>query len=209
VNGSWLAEPGSPVSDLSGKAMDLGGTKVKVNSQYVPLLMASPTQVRFLCPVLDPETQLQVVVETTSGVTAPIGMVMQSASPWIFSLDASDQNQGLVSFAETSDLAMARNPYVPARPVQPGDEILIWGTGFGSPAEVSTMIVSVNLGGVDANVESINAVPGQAGVYTIQVRVPLPTIFGDSVPLEVQVATPGGKQFNSNRVTVAVEPVSQ
>ena len=208
LDGQWLAA-GPTVSDPSGNSTELAGAKVNVNGQYVPLLSASPTQVRFLCPAMDPATQLQVVVETASAVTEPLTTVMQSASPWIFSLDASGQNQGMVSLAGTTELAMSRNPQVPAKPAQPGDDIRIWATGLGSSAWVSTSTVSVNLAGVDASVESVNAVPGLAGVYTIQVRVPLPTTFGDAMPLEVQVATPDGKQFKSNRVTVAVEPVRQ
>jgi uncharacterized protein (TIGR03437 family) len=209
LRGSWLSEPGSALSDPSGNAMDLAGTKVKVNGEYVPILLASPAHVLFLCPVLDPETAMQVAVETAQGLAGPLSMVMQSASPWIFSLDASGQNQGLVSFAETSELAMARNPQVAAHTTQPGDEVLIWGSGFGSPTEVSIRSISVTVGGVNVEAESIRAVPGHAGVYTVQVRVPALTIFGDAVPVQVQATTLDGKQFISNTVTVAVERVDQ
>ena len=208
LKGSWLAEPGSALSDPSGNAMDLAGTKVKVNGQYVPVLSASPTQVHFLCPVLDPETRLEVAVETASGVTQPLTMVMQSASPWIFSLDGAGQNQGVISFADSTELAMSRNSRVAARPAEPGDEIVIWGTGFGPATEVSTRTVLVRIGDAYAKTDSVRAVPGHVGVYTIQVRVPTAAI-GDSVPVQVQVTTPDGKQFNSNNVTAAFEPVSQ
>jgi len=33
--------------------------------------------------------------------------------------------------------------------------------------------------------------------------------FGDAVSVQVQVNTPDGKQFASNRVTMAVEPAGQ
>jgi uncharacterized protein (TIGR03437 family) len=206
--GNWLAEPGSTNSDPSGKAMELGGTKVRVNGQYAPVVLASPTQVRFLCPVLNPETQFDVAVETSAGSTEPISMVMQSASPRIFSLDSAGQTQGIVSFAGTTDLAMTRNSRVQAHPAQPGDEIVIWGSGFGSPAEIATRLISVTLGGVNAEVESVNAVPGVAGVYAIQVRVPAAMLFGDAVPVQLQVIGADGKQFNSNKVTIAVETAS-
>jgi uncharacterized protein (TIGR03437 family) len=69
--------------------------------------------------------------------------------------------------------------------------------------------MSVKLGGVDAGVEAVNAVPGHAGVYTVQVRVPVPMDFGDGVPVEVQVMGADGKPCRSNSVTMAIEPVLQ
>jgi uncharacterized protein (TIGR03437 family) len=209
VSGSFLAVPGQFVSDPSGTSMALGGTKVNINGQYVAVLSVSPAEVHFLCPAVDPGTQLQVALETASGVTQPLNTVMQSASPWIFSLKAPDQNQGVVSFAGATELAMARNSRVSAQPAQPGDEILIWGTGFGSMADVSAGTVTVELDGLSAEVESINAVPGHAGVYTIQVRVPQATAPSDAVPLQVQVMGPDGKVLSSNSVSIAVEQISQ
>jgi uncharacterized protein (TIGR03437 family) len=206
--GSWLAEPGPVFSDPSGQSMDLDGTKVKINGQYVPVLFASSTQVRFLCPVMDPGTRLQVAVETASGVTGSGSTVMESAAPRIFSLQDSGENQGLVSFAGSTELAMSRNPERPAHPAQPGDELVIWGSGFGLPAQASTRTVSVQLGDVDAEVESIDAVPGYAGVYAVRVRVPIPLTYGETVPLQLKVISPDGKQFNSNSVAIAVEPAA-
>jgi uncharacterized protein (TIGR03437 family) len=138
-------------------------------------------------------------------------MMMQSASPRIFGLGASGglgasrPSQGVVSFFGTTELAMARNSQASSHPAQPGDEILLWGTGFGS----SSGTVSVELGGVDAQVEAVQAVPGHAGVYIVQVRVPVPTVFGNDVPVQLQAVGPDGKQFNSNSVTMAIEPVLQ
>jgi uncharacterized protein (TIGR03437 family) len=100
---------------------------------------------------------------------------------------------------------MARNAQVAAHPAQPGDEIVLWGTGFGTSSEV----LSVNIGGVDAQVESVKAAPGQAGVYTVQLRVPVPTVFSEEVPAQLQVTGSDGKVFHSNSVTIAVEPAMQ
>ena len=62
---------------------------------------------------------------------------------------------------------------------------------------------------MEAAVESVDPVPEWAGIFTIQVRVPALTDFGDAVPVDLRVSTPDGKQTASNQVTVAVEPVSQ
>jgi uncharacterized protein (TIGR03437 family) len=188
--------------------MALGGTRVRVNGQYVPVLYASDARVTFLCPGLEPETQLEAAVETDAGISEPLSARMQKVSPLIFSLDGAGESQGVISFAGTTELAMARNFQVPAHPAQPGDEIQIWGSGFGLPTEAPGGTVLVKLGEVNGEVESVRAVPGYAGVYTIQARVPAVIDFGDQVSVEVQVMTPDGNEFGSNKVTLALEPAS-
>jgi uncharacterized protein (TIGR03437 family) len=209
LKGSSLSEAGSTLSDPSGRAIEIGGTKVKVNGQYVPVLSVSPTEVHFACPIVSPGTTLEAAVETPSGVSGTLYVPVQGASPRIFVLGGAGQGQGLASFSDMADLAMPRNSQVAAHPAQPGDEILLWGTGFGSTNSANAGRISVKVGGVDAEVEEVRAVPGYAGVYTVQVRVPVPTILGDEVPVQVQVIVPDGSVFNSNTVTVAVEAVNQ
>ena len=207
VRGTWLSAQSGTVSDLSGSSTDLGGTKVKANSQYVAVLSASSTEVQFLCPDLASGSTVQVAVETEAGVSEPIRIPMESASPRIFTLG--DSAQGVVSFGDTSELAMARNFQVPAHPAQPGDEIVLWGTGLGPAGQVNAGQMAVKVGTVDANVDAVQAVPGHAGVYAIQVRVPAATVFGDSVPMQLQVTGGNGKAVNSNTVTITIEPVLQ
>jgi uncharacterized protein (TIGR03437 family) len=165
--------------------------------------------VKFLCPVLEPGTPLSVVVETASGATEPLNSAMREGFPRILPLDGSGRKQGLLSFAGTSDLVMERNPGVPAHPAQPGDEILIWATGLGLAAESSSGTVLVRFGDVYAQAESVHAVAGHAGVYTVQVRVPAGLSFGDAVPVEIQVTASDGQQLNSPSVTAGIEQVRQ
>jgi uncharacterized protein (TIGR03437 family) len=187
--------------------LNLGATKVKVNDQYVPVLFSSETTVNFLCPVMDSGTQLSVAVETAAAISNTLTTTMQQASPMILSLDRSGENQGLVSFVDSSDIVMERNFRVPAHPAQPGDQVLIWATGLGSAAS-ATRALSVKLGDVDAEVDSARIVPGYAGLYALQVRIP-DTAFGNAVPVQLGVATPDGNRLNSNSVTLAIEPVNQ
>jgi hypothetical protein len=44
-------------------------------------------------------------------------------------------------------------------------------------------------------------------LYALQARVPAAATYGDTVPLRGEVVTPDGRRFNSNTVTMAVEPV--
>jgi uncharacterized protein (TIGR03437 family) len=209
LTGRWLAEAGAILSDPTAGSMDLGGTRVKVNGRYVPVLAASATDVKFLCPVLEPGTPLSVVVETGAGATEPLSSTMREASPRILPLDGSPRKQGLVSFAGTSDLVMDRNPDVQAHPAQPGDAILIWATGLGLAAESSAGTVLVRFGDVYAQAEAVHAVAGHAGVYTVQVRVPAGLAFSDAVPVEIQVTAPDGRQLSSPSVTTSIESVRQ
>ena len=174
-----------------------------------PMLFASDARVTFLCPPLEPDTRLEAVVETGAGISQALTATMQKVSPTIFSVDDSGEAQGTISFVGAVELATARNYLQPGHPAQPGDEILIWGTGFGLPTEAPNGTVAVQLGGIQVEAGSVRAVPGRAGVYTIQVHVPAAAGCGDAVPLQVRVTTPDGGQFSSNTVTMAVEPRSQ
>ena len=209
LGGKWLTESGNTFSDPSGNALDLGSTKVRINGQNVPVLFASPTRVNFLCPALEPGTQLSIVVENASAASEALSATMQTTRPAILSLDGSGRNQGLVFFAGTNDMVVERTPRIHGRPAQPGDQILIWSTGLGPAIDASTGTLSVKLGGVNAEVQAVRAVPGYPGMYTVRVRVPEGVMSGDTVPVQLQVATPDGTQFNSNSVTVAVEAVIQ
>jgi uncharacterized protein (TIGR03437 family) len=193
VTGKWLATADSAVSDPTGNAMELGGAKVKINGQYAPVLFSSAKRVNFLCPALDAGTPLSVAVETAAGTTAPVSAAMQDASPTLLS----------VAFLDSADLAMVRNSQVAAHPAQPGDQILISASGLGTGS------VLVKIGDIAAEVEAVSTVPGSAGLYTIQARVPAGTMFGDAIPVQVQISGAGGRQFNSNTLTAAIEPVRQ
>jgi uncharacterized protein (TIGR03437 family) len=206
LRGTWLSESGSILSDPSRNELAGGGAKVQVNGEYVPVLRASSTEVRFLCPSLAAGTQLTVSVETQAGVSEPLNTVMQNASPWIFSPGGPAQAQAMASFPGTQEFVMTRNAQFAGHPAQPGQTILFLGTGFGAFADIFPGTVSVQIGGVDAEVEGLSAVPSHRGLYTLQVRVPVPMAFGGEVPVEVRVISPDGKVFRSSGVTIAIEP---
>jgi uncharacterized protein (TIGR03437 family) len=208
VTGKWLAAPGSQLSDPTGASFDLGGTSVTVSGQTVPVLYSSADRVDFLCPAAGTETQLSVEVASRFGSSRPVTIGVQEAVPTILSLDDSQQNQGLISFYGMNDLVMERNSGVPSHPAQPGDEIVIFATGLGSAADSSPGTMLVRLSDVNVGVESVQPVPGHAGVYGIQVRVPAGMTFG-AVLVQLQMVMPDGHQINSNIVTAAFEAVRQ
>lgn len=195
LGGEWLAATNSEVSQPDGTSFELGGTRVNVNGQEVPVLYSSASRVDFLCPQLDPGTQLSVTVETDLGTSAPWASVMNRLAPRILA----------VSDADSSQLVLQRDYTESGHPAQPGDEIVLSATGFGSMAATPGAVL-VRLGDLEARVDSVDAVPGQAGVYAIHCDIPSGTAFG-AEPLELHVVAPGGQDVSSNRVEAAIEPV--
>jgi uncharacterized protein (TIGR03437 family) len=209
ITGSWLANT-EKASDLSGQSIILGGTKVLVNGQYVPVLQASVDRVEFLCPQVGAGTTLQVAVDVAGFVSQSLTSVMQSVSPRILTLNDQNQDQGLAYVSGTRNLAMVRNAEVPAAyPAQPGDSLLIWGTGFGSADDVAAGKVTVSIDGNNVPVKSIAAVAGHAGVYAIEVQAPAPASFDEPVSLQVQTVGADGSAVTSNTVRIAMEPAAQ
>ena len=208
LQGSGFADPGSEWSDAAGQSLELGGTKVKIDDQYVPVLAASESQVSSLCPDSAPGTPLVATVETDAGTSQPLTVSMRTATPTILSVEGTGQNQGMI-WLSGSSLATARDYRMVGQPAQPGDEVWISASGLGGASDITTETVRVEVGGMNAEVESVKPVSGQAGMYSIQVRVPAVIDYGDAMPIQLRISVPDGKQVVGNQVTMAVEPVSQ
>jgi len=201
--GRWLAPENSVLSDPSGSTVDLGGVRVQVNGQAVPVLYRSATRVNFLCPALAAGAPLSIAVETPEGITAPLSSTMNEVSPVIRPLLGSAEDHGLLAFVGTQDRVMERDFSLSGHPAQPGDEVLIFASGLGKVDTFATLLVEV--GGAYARTDSVQPVAGHAGLYAIQVRVPTAPMFGDAVPVQVEVFSFGGQQVVSNVVTAAIE----
>jgi uncharacterized protein (TIGR03437 family) len=210
VTGKWLAVPGSRLSDPTGASLDLGGTSVAIDGKAAPVLYSSANRVTFLCPAQQTGTEARFSLKVTSsfGSSQPVTIGMVEAAPTVLSMEDSPQDQGLISFYGTNDVVMERNFNVPSHPAQPGDQVVIFATGLGSVADWSPAKMMVKLSDVSAGVESVQAVPGYAGIFAIQVRVPAVMTFG-VVPVYLQIVTSDGRQLNSNTVTAAFEVVRQ
>lgn len=207
LRGKWLTAEDSSWSDPTGASTALGGVRVKVNSTYAPVLSASRTQVQFLCPVLAPGTTLAISLETGSTTTKPLTAVLQDTAPGIFTWNGSGSGQSYTVFAGSNALAVTRSYRVAGQPAQPGDHLLVRVTGL-RPEDTTTRPFA-RLGGVYAEVESMQAVPGVAGVYEVGILVPAATPVGDAIPLVVEVAHADGRITESNTATITVEAVRQ
>lgn len=213
--GRWLAAVDTPASDPSGTVTELGGTQVKVNGAYVPVVYASPTRVDFVCPVTDPGTPLIVSAENNAGIADPMSTVMHRTAPGLYSMDGAGGGQGSITLAGTSLLATSRDYRALGQPAEPGDSIAIRATGIGAAVGA----VTVKIGDFYALVQSVQAVPGAAGVYEITAEAPWGIPEGDAIPVVVSLPldhslSPGGplqasdarsRGLLSNQTTIAVE----
>ena len=95
LSGKWLGAQGTRLSDPTGGSMSLGGTKVEVNGEAVPVLYSSATEVRFLCPAMSAGTPLALTVESAAGTAGTLAGTMREATPAIVTVDGSGEGQGV------------------------------------------------------------------------------------------------------------------
>jgi hypothetical protein len=126
--GQWLAASDSAVADPSGDSILLGGTGIKINGSYAPVLYASATRVDFLCPDANPGTSLEISAEIGGVDTEPWQTTIESPAPGVYSADGSGSGQGMVAIAGTSLPARIRSCPATGQPAEPGDTISILAT---------------------------------------------------------------------------------
>ncbi len=161
LTGRWLSTNAEPLADPSG-VIELGGTRVRVNGEYVSVVYASPARVDFVCPKSEPGTTLAVSVENASGTAGPALTVMYPTAPGLYSWDGTGSGQGLVAFAGSRMLAASRDYLGLGFPAEPGALITIRCTGIGESHGAAPI---VRIGGIFARVESVSAMPGSGGRF--------------------------------------------
>jgi uncharacterized protein (TIGR03437 family) len=203
LTGTWLSLADQDLSDPTGASRQLGGATVRINGEPASVLYASSSRIDFQCPNAEPGTGLEITVETDAGVTAPLQTTMLEASPVLLPAPGSSQNQGQIALSGTDALATPRDSGASGQPAQIDDLISIRATGLG--AAPSPASLSVKLGGVDAQVQSVAPAPDAAGVFLITVRIPAAAPTGDAVPLQLEMISATGRHLSSSPVTLAIE----
>lgn len=204
LEGRWLSFANEELADPSGASLELSGTRVRVNNSFVPVLLASQNRVDFLCPNTAPGAGLEVTLQTPYGTTQAVQTAMLAARPSLLrARDVSDK-QALATIAGTSRLATVRDYHDAGEPAQLDDVVSFRATGI-QITDASAGSFRVNVGGVDAQVESILPAPDAAGVFLIQVRIPVTASLGDEVPVRLEFVSPDGHRHSSNTVTLAIE----
>ncbi|MDR3702958.1 MAG: TIGR03118 family protein [Candidatus Sulfopaludibacter sp.] len=185
-------------SDFTGGTKlptSLGGVSVTVDGKPAYVSYISTKQINILTPVDTATGPVQVVVNNNGLVSASVTATMQTYSPGFFLFK---DGKSIAALHAGGALVGATTLYAGAsEPAQPGEEIALFGTGFGTtnPAITDGSIVAtplavtttptVTFGGVTAQVVYAGLIA--AGVYQINVIVPPSTANGD-IPV---VATAG------------------
>lgn len=199
-------------ADFNGNAAPttLGGTSVTVGGQAAFVDYVSPLQTNALSASNVTTGSQPVVVTTPGGTSAPYNLTINTTEP---GLDAPPVfNIGGIQYvvAQFADgtfvLPTGAVSGVTSRPAKAGDEIVLYGIGFGSVTpdllagnlvqESNTLAstFSMTLGGVAVtNVPYDGLAPGYTGLYQFNIVVPATAGTG-AVPLTFTVGDTTGTQ---------------
>jgi uncharacterized protein (TIGR03437 family) len=171
-------------------------TEVFVNHYAADLYYVSPTQINFLVPpMLTPgPSEVQVTIDGLAGPA--VAFTLAPAAPGLFQLDL--QN----AIATETDGSIL----TPASPAQPGDIVTLYATGLGEvtppaiygqlPVGAAPLVAGANLSilldGVAVDASAIGyagIAPGFAGLYQINLTLPVSTGSNPEIRLQLDGAT--------------------
>jgi chitinase len=218
--GSWIEIYGSNLaidsrswttSDFSGEnaPTSLDGTAVTIGGQAAFIDFISPVQVNALVPS-NVATGIQPLTVTVGSVaSAPYNVMVNAVQPGLDappSFDIGGIQYAVALFADGEYvLPQGAIAGLNSRPAQPGDEIVLYGVGFGpvTPGTPAGQIVQQSntlasafdafIGGVPANAVYSGLAPGYTGLYQFNLKVPANPGSGD-VPLTFTVGGTAGTQ---------------
>jgi uncharacterized protein (TIGR03437 family) len=185
----------------------LNGLSIQIGSApLAPLFFASQSQVNFQVPwELAGQTQTTISVSQYQQTAAVQPLTLTTYSPGIFIMN-SQTNQGAI-------LDSNYNLVGPTNPTTVNAYIQIYCTGLGpvsnqpatgapalaDPLSKTPIMPAVTIGGVTTSPVFSGLVPGDVGLYQLNVQIPAGVPTGSTVPLTISI---GG--VTSNTVTVAI-----
>jgi uncharacterized protein (TIGR03437 family) len=218
--GSWIEIYGSDLasdtrswqgSDFNGNnaPTSLDGTSVTIGGEPLFIDFISPGQVNALIPS-DVPTGVQQIVVTTAGVAGdPFNITINPVAPGLLappSFSVSGIQYAVALFADgTYVLPTGAISGLNSQPAEPGDEIVLYGVGFGpvTPGIPAGQLVGeannlasdfqISIDGVPCQVLYDGLAPNYTGLYQFNITVPnVPP--GNAVPLTFTVAGVNGTQ---------------
>lgn len=185
----------------------VGCTQVFFDGVPAPLLSASETRVVAIVPFAIAGPQTSVSVKCGSATIGPVSIPVAPAAPALFSVSGAPFGQGAI-LNEDGTLNS------PDSPAPAGSIVTMYATGLGvtNPAGQDGLIsgdvtpapalhIAVFMQGVPADLLYAGAAPQTvAGVYQLNVRVPVGGHSGDLIPISVQA----GSAISPQNITLAV-----
>jgi len=200
--GALSVAPGLPFPAI------LGGTQVLINGQPAPLYLVGPSQVSALVPYATPQGTARVSVVAGGAKSEDVEVRVAATAPGVFSTQQTGFGPGAILKADYTLVT-------PSNRANRGDVVLVFLTGLGAvtppvpdgAASSLTVLsnanaaVNVYVGGVKARVLFKGIAPGYAGLYQLNVEIPLGAPSGVNVPLGIE--TPDA--FH-DQVDIAIAP---
>jgi uncharacterized protein (TIGR03437 family) len=198
-SGSWLEVKGTNLAtdarlwaggDFQGNNAPIGldGSTVSINGNAGFVEYISPGQINVQAPA-DPATGAVAITVTNCAGTSPAVTVQKTAiAPGVLATSAFNigGKQYLVALYQDGVTYVGNSGLiagVPFRPAKPGDQITVYGIGFGgvTPASAPGVIVTqqnavpgltVSFGQIPATTTYAGLAPGNIGLYQFDITVP-------------------------------------
>ena len=216
---SWIVIHGTNLSsipeDWTGQIdsaghlpTQIGGTTVSVDGKAAYIYYVSPTQINAIAPDDTVMGPVPLVVTSNDVASTPVDVQWNTYSPALFLWP---QNYVVATHLDYS-LAVKNGvfPGMTTVSAQPGETIILWGTGLGpvtpaAPAGILTQVtgfveapVTVHFGLLTQAAMAAALAQGEAAVYQIAVTVPATLSAGD-VSIEIEI---NGGVYSTGLLTV-------
>ena len=174
----------------------LADSCLSVNGLAVPMILVSPTQINAQLPY-QVTGNVTMILRTPAGVSDNFNFTIQPQAPAVF-LTAVDGDR-VPNILRKSNMLQVTD----SNPIHKGDDLTIFVGGMGQtipivdagspapsdPIAVPLVMPTVKLGNSNLPVRSVGLVPGQIGVYQIDVSVPMNVLPGLNMPLQINQGT--------------------
>jgi uncharacterized protein (TIGR03437 family) len=178
----------------------LGESCLTVNGTPVPMLFVSAGQVNAQLP-FEVSGSATLVLHTPGGISDNYNLNILSTAPSIFFTGTAGPNTNIPLVIRTTNNQLVTL----SNPVHPGDHLVMYATGLGlvtpdvpvgmpgpsDPPAVAQVQPIVTIGGVSMPVVYAGLVPGDVGVYQIEVVVPIHIPEGFNIPLVISQGSGG------------------
>ncbi|MEZ5402120.1 MAG: hypothetical protein R2729_20775 [Bryobacteraceae bacterium] len=189
--GSWVTVFGDALAPVTrtwgdadivnGRLPDsLDGVSVRIDNEPASVYYVSPKQINVLAPAAAADGNVQVTVTTTAGTSDAVTVAMKRIMPGFFQYPSEYVSAVRADGALIGPANLIAG--VTTVPAQPGDSILLFGTGFGptTPVTVADRVVTeptptatavtVHIHNTDVPVDFAGLTG--AGLYQINITVP-------------------------------------
>jgi uncharacterized protein (TIGR03437 family) len=190
--GAGLA-PSVAVAEGVPFPLALNGVQVLINGSQAPLYAVAPGQISALVPQRTALGPARVVVVNGANRSNEVEVRVAATAPGVFTVPPVGIGPGAVLKTDFS-LVTARNP------ARRGETVLIYAAGLGAvtpavadgtaaganPLSTVNAPVNVYIGGARAEVSFKGLAPGFAGLYQLNVRIPMNAPGGPGVPVGIE-----------------------